>query len=115
MLEVRASNLLLKFPDELDVDRWSLLQSVTGTKQRRQSGTLVIGRAAADVSIAFFVKDERGSLPLRLVRRLDIQVVVNCDGRSILPRNEFSYDDRIARCGDHLRFGTERSKILRCG
>src|SRR3954447_22967408 len=56
-LEVRATDLFLEFPDELDVNGNILIDRITGTEESRQRRPLVIRRSAASITIALFFKN----------------------------------------------------------
>jgi hypothetical protein len=67
-------------------------------EERRERGAFVIGGAAPEVAVAVFYEREWIGLPrLRFARgRLDIEVVVDGDGRQIAATVEAAVDDRIA-------------------
>src|SRR5207245_3643391 len=81
LFEVRAADLLVELPERMDVDRRSVPEGVAGTEERGHRRSLVVGRAAAEVTIPLFDELERWSLPVRRLRGLYIQVVVDGDRR----------------------------------
>src|SRR5262249_6332950 len=102
-------------PDELNVDRNSLLYRVSSAKQRRQRGSFVIGGPTTDVPISFFVKHEGRTLPLRLIRGLHVEVVIYRYSRPIRAGDKLTDDHGISRCPYRFCFCAKRTEILNSG
>src|SRR5262249_32216492 len=100
-LEVWRTDLFLKFPQETNVDRNARLDRRTRAKQRRQSGALVVSRAAAEIGVAVLCEDKRFSVPrLRLLRSgLNVDVVVNSHGRTAAVVTKNALHHRVATIG----------------
>src|SRR5262245_17432195 len=98
MLEMRASYFFFQFPDKLDVHRRSLLHRVSRAKKRRQGWTLIIGGTSPNIAISVFMKYERRPQPLRFIRRLNVEVVIDRYRWPVSTIDKPSYDDGISRC-----------------
>lgn len=84
----------------MDVDREIFLDGETGAKEGGQRRSFIVRRTAAVVVSVLRVKDERRAFPLRFVGRLNVQMIVDSDSRTGLPRPESSDDNGISGRGD---------------
>jgi hypothetical protein len=104
--EVGRAHLLLRLPQELDVDRDPGVDRGAGAEQRGECRPLVVGRAPPEVHVAE-LRELEGLRPpgLGLPRgRLDVEVVVDGHGRPSLPRLERPEHDRVP-AGNPVKLG----------
>src|SRR5438105_7900937 len=92
---MRTADLLLELPEEMDVDRDLALPGVPRAEERGHRRPLVVRRATAEVAITLPVELERRGLPVRTLRGLDVEVVVDRDRRVPVASIETAVDDRM--------------------
>src|SRR5207247_1088686 len=95
-LEVVTADLFFELPQKRDIDRCARFARRDGAEQRRQRGTLVVGSTATNVSVALDGELERVGAPVVAVGGLDVEVVVNGDGRPARRLGEPRVDQRMA-------------------
>src|SRR5262249_16094351 len=69
---------------------------VARAEESRNRGPLVVRRAAAQIPVAGFDELERRSSPVRSLRGLDVEMVVDGHGRKILAALEATVDHRVS-------------------
>jgi coproporphyrinogen III oxidase len=97
VLEVRTSYFFFQLPDEVNVQGKLLLERQSRAKECGKGRSFVIGRTPSDIAPVFPMEDERRTFPLRLVGRLDIEMVVDRYRRVVLSCKKSPDNDGIAR------------------
>src|SRR5262249_3429893 len=112
-LEMWRADLLLQFPEEVDVQGHVVVDGVLGAEEGGQRRTLVVGRAAPEIVVAAPRETERMAPPLRLAGGLHVEMVVDGDGREAAIALEAGMDERMATGRYDGRLPAERAHETR--
>ena len=83
-LEIGASDLLFRLPEKVHIDRRLVSEGVFGAPECGERGAFVVRRPASQVAILFLDESKRLGVPaVRHLRGLDVEVVVDGDGRVV--------------------------------
>ena len=104
--EAGAADLLLQLPEEVEAERHPPSHRVGHREEAGQRRALVVGGSSPEVAVAVDAHPERLALPLRLVGRLDVEVVVD-HHRGSIGRAEHSVDVGLAAGAPDLRRAAE--------
>src|SRR5262249_35362094 len=80
VLEIRTADFLFQFPDKLNIYGSTVFNGVSRPEQSRKCRTFVVGCSPPDIPVPVFMEYKRSTPPLRLVCRLDVEVVVDGNG-----------------------------------
>src|SRR5260221_5637277 len=109
--EVARADLLLQLPQKVDVDAHAVLARRLEAPEGRKRRTFVVGRAAAEVTVADLGEGERIAVPRLGVARggLHVEVVVDGDGRNVVGDEATAVHDRVALRLEDLRLAAEEA------